>query len=64
MPEPVGLSPPFPNPFKCKVSDHRQLRASNNKCDEKYIRVIARELAIALQSIHEASVIHRDLKGT
>ncbi|KAL9124433.1 MAG: hypothetical protein Q9217_006232 [Psora testacea] len=39
------------------------LRASNNRCEEKYIKVIARELAIGLSAIHEANVIHRDLKG-
>ncbi|KAL9102771.1 MAG: hypothetical protein Q9163_002133 [Psora crenata] len=39
------------------------LRASNNRCDEKYIKVIARELAVGLSSIHEANVIHRDLKA-
>ena len=40
-----------------------QLRATEQRCEEKYVRVIARELAIALNSIHEANIIHRDLKG-
>lgn len=40
-----------------------QLRASNNRCEEKYVKAIARELAIGLLSIHEANIIHRDLKG-
>ena len=31
--------------------------------EEKYIKVIARELAIGLESIHSIGVLHRDIKG-
>ncbi len=31
--------------------------------DEKYIIPIARELAEALKSVHDAGIIHRDVKG-
>lgn len=39
------------------------MQATNNKVEEKYLRPIARELAIGLNAIHKASVIHRDIKG-
>ncbi|KAJ5835485.1 hypothetical protein N7447_001511 [Penicillium robsamsonii] len=39
------------------------MRATNDKLDEKYIIPIARELAVGLRAIHEAGVIHRDVKA-
>ncbi|CAG7917058.1 unnamed protein product [Penicillium olsonii] len=39
------------------------MRATNDKLDEKFIIPIARELAIGLRAIHEAGVIHRDIKA-
>ena len=39
------------------------MRATGNKLEEKYILPIARELAIGLKAIHEAGIIHRDIKG-
>ena len=33
-----------------------------NQIDEQYIRAIARELALALKSVHEAGIVHRDVK--
>ncbi|MCJ1243048.1 hypothetical protein MMC30_000244 [Trapelia coarctata] len=38
-------------------------RASNYRVKEKFIRPIARELAEGLKCIHEAGIIHRDIKG-
>ncbi|KAF9248098.1 hypothetical protein DTO006G1_8617 [Penicillium roqueforti] len=39
------------------------MRATNDKLDEKYIIPIARELAVGLHAIHEAGIIHRDVKA-
>ena len=39
------------------------MRATGDKLDEKYIIPIARELAVGLRAIHEAGIIHRDVKG-
>lgn len=39
------------------------MQATKNKVEEKYLRPIARELAIGLNAVHKASVIHRDIKG-
>ncbi|MCJ1226057.1 hypothetical protein MMC12_002706 [Toensbergia leucococca] len=44
-------------------SVHTLMRATGNKLEEKYILPIARELAIGLKAIHEAGIIHRDIKG-
>ena len=33
------------------------------KIGEKYVIAISREVAIGLKSIHEAGIIHRDVKG-
>ncbi|KAJ5125627.1 hypothetical protein N7448_004945 [Penicillium atrosanguineum] len=39
------------------------MRATGDKLDEKYIIPIARELAVGLRAIHEAGIIHRDVKA-
>ena len=45
-------------------SVHTLMKASPKPgLEEEYIHVIARELALALKYIHEAGVIHRDLKS-
>lgn len=39
------------------------MRATNDRLSEKYIVVVARELAKALKGLHEAGIMHRDVKG-
>jgi serine/threonine protein kinase len=39
------------------------MQSMNNKIEEKYIKIIARELAKALKAVHDADIIHRDVKG-
>jgi serine/threonine protein kinase len=39
------------------------MRATNDRLGEKYIVVVARELAKALKGLHAAGIIHRDVKG-
>lgn len=39
------------------------MRATKDKLSEKYIVIVARELAKALKGLHEAGIIHRDVKG-
>ena len=39
------------------------MRGTGNKLEDSYIVPIARELAEALKAIHEAGIIHRDVKG-
>jgi serine/threonine protein kinase len=39
------------------------MRATNDKLIEKYIVVIARELGKALEGLHAAGILHRDIKG-
>lgn len=40
-----------------------QMRATGDKLEERFIIPIARELAVGLHAIHEAGIIHRDVKG-
>lgn len=41
-----------------------QMRATKDRLQEdKYLVVVARELAKALKGLHEAGIIHRDVKG-
>ncbi|KAL9617956.1 MAG: hypothetical protein Q9160_007261, partial [Pyrenula sp. 1 TL-2023] len=39
------------------------MRATNNHLSERYIAVVARELAKALQGLHKAGIMHRDVKA-
>lgn len=39
------------------------MRATGDKLEEKFIIPIARELAEGLRAIHDAGIIHRDVKG-
>jgi serine/threonine protein kinase len=40
------------------------MRATKNVLPEQFIIPVARELAKGLRAIHEAGIIHRDVKGT
>jgi serine/threonine protein kinase len=40
-----------------------QMRATNDKLGERYIIVVARELSKALKGLHDAGIMHRDVKG-
>ncbi|KAL6715757.1 hypothetical protein ACLMJK_006718 [Lecanora helva] len=44
-------------------SVHTLMQATSNKVDEKYLIPIARELALGLNAVHQAFVIHRDVKA-
>lgn len=39
------------------------MRATKNKLEEKYLIVVARELAKALKGLHQAGIMHRDVKA-
>jgi serine/threonine protein kinase len=39
------------------------MRATNDKLGERYIIVVARELSKALKGLHDAGIMHRDIKG-
>lgn len=39
------------------------MRATGDKLEERFIISIARELAEGLRAIHDAGIIHRDVKG-
>ena len=39
------------------------MRATEDKLSEKFIIIVARELAKALKGLHEAGIMHRDVKG-
>lgn len=39
------------------------MRATGDKLEERFIVPIARELAEGLRAIHDAGIIHRDVKG-
>ena len=39
------------------------MRATKNRLGERYIAIVARELAKALQGLHKAGIMHRDVKG-
>lgn len=41
-----------------------QMRANKDRLEEKYLIVVARELAKALKGLHQAGILHRDVKGT
>ncbi|KAL8910213.1 MAG: hypothetical protein Q9171_004456 [Xanthocarpia ochracea] len=42
---------------------HTLMQGVGSKLEEKYIIPVARELAVALQTIHAAGIIHRDVKA-
>ena len=39
------------------------MRATNDRLGEKYIIIVARELARALEGLHKAGIMHRDVKA-
>ena len=39
------------------------MRATEGRLQERYILVTARELSKALKGLHDAGIMHRDIKG-
>lgn len=39
------------------------MRATKDKLGERYITIVARELSKALKGLHDAGIMHRDVKG-
>jgi len=71
----LGLANPAPAVFDEPISllilfaghllriTSSQMRATNDRLSERFIVVVARELAKALKGLHEAGIMHRDVKG-
>ncbi|MCJ1378200.1 hypothetical protein MMC17_001296 [Xylographa soralifera] len=47
----------------CPGGSIKTLMRAKSPLEERYIKVIARELAVGLESIHNIDVLHRDIKG-
>ena len=47
----------------CPGGSIKTLMRAQSPLEEKYIKVIARELALGLESIHNVGILHRDIKG-
>lgn len=51
------------HPKAPNFANSKQMRATGDKLEEKFIIPIARELASGLRAIHDAGIIHRDVKA-